>query len=158
MYRVTFFKWANPDIFFIYFLSFQLNNSIFTKMWKIFIQYPAPGFDLTPSWLWVSSLNHWARAPAPHLIKSQHLPRYFRLPSCTVLMPAFLFSGKCSPCSPFSNGYPLMSGFPYHPEGPPHQPLPPPPHTVSTLKTPYWLTQSIIDSNLNIGIIADGLT
>ena len=47
-------------------------------------------------------------------------------------------SGKCSPCSPFSNGYPLMSAFQYHhhpgdgPPPPPHHSLPPPPpHTVS---------------------------
>ena len=33
-------------------------------MWKISIQYPVPGFELTTFWLWVSSLNHYTRAPA----------------------------------------------------------------------------------------------
>ena len=47
------FKWANPGLFFIYFWSFQTNNTNFTtnKSEKMSIQYTAPGFEPTTSWL-----------------------------------------------------------------------------------------------------------
>ena len=39
-------KWANPGLFFVYFRSFQINNTIFTtnQCEKMSIQYPALGF------------------------------------------------------------------------------------------------------------------
>ena len=42
------------------FQSFQLNFMQFYKklMWKMSIQYLAPGFKLIAFWLWVSSINH----------------------------------------------------------------------------------------------------
>ena len=45
------------------------------------IQYPAPGFKLTTFWLWVSSLNHWTRAPALILFLSvgRYLEKYKKL-------------------------------------------------------------------------------
>ena len=59
-------KWANPGLFSVYFWSFQTNIvTIFTtsKMWKMSIQYPVLGFELTTFWLRVSSLNHQTRLP-----------------------------------------------------------------------------------------------
>ena len=47
--QVLFFKnWTNPGLFFVYFRSFQTNNTIFTtnecEKNVMSIQYPAPGF------------------------------------------------------------------------------------------------------------------
>ena len=46
-----FFKnWANPGLFFVYFRSFQTNNTILQQMNVknvMSIQYPAPGFEPT---------------------------------------------------------------------------------------------------------------
>ena len=50
---VCFLKWANPGLFFVYFRSFQTN-----------IQYTVPGFEPTTFVTWVSSHNHYTRAPA----------------------------------------------------------------------------------------------
>ena len=46
---VIFFKWANPGLFFVYFQSFQTNNTIFTTniCEKMYIQYTVPGFKPT---------------------------------------------------------------------------------------------------------------
>ena len=47
-----FFKWANLGLYFIYFCSFQTNNTIFTtnQCEKFMsIQYMAPGFEPTTS-------------------------------------------------------------------------------------------------------------
>ena len=54
-----FFKWAITGLFFISFLSFQTNITIFTtsKCEKMSIQYPVPWFELTTFWLWVSPLD-----------------------------------------------------------------------------------------------------
>ena len=52
-------KWANLGLFFVYFCLFkQTLQFLQQKMWKMSIQYPAPGFELTTFWLRVSSLNH----------------------------------------------------------------------------------------------------
>ena len=57
-----FIKWANPGLFFVYFRSFQTNNTIFynKSMWKnvMSIQYTAPGFEPTTFGMRVSSHNH----------------------------------------------------------------------------------------------------
>ena len=45
-----FLKWANPGLFFVYFRSFQTNNTILQQMNVknvMSIQYPAPGFKPT---------------------------------------------------------------------------------------------------------------
>ena len=44
-----FFKWANHGLFFVYFRSFQTNNTIFTTniCEKMSIQYPVPGIEPT---------------------------------------------------------------------------------------------------------------
>ena len=48
---MTFYKnWANPGLFFVYFRSFQTNNTILQQMNVknvMSIQYPAPGFEPT---------------------------------------------------------------------------------------------------------------
>ena len=54
-----FYKKGQPRPLFVYFQAFQLKF-----MWKMSIQYLAPGFKLKSFWLWVSSLNHQTRAPA----------------------------------------------------------------------------------------------
>ena len=43
-------KWANPGLFFVYFRSFQTNNTIFTtnQCEKISIQYTVPGLNPQP--------------------------------------------------------------------------------------------------------------
>ena len=52
---MIFFKWANLGLFFIYFLSFQTNNTIFTtnQCETMSIQYMALGFEPRASWTWV---------------------------------------------------------------------------------------------------------
>ena len=52
-YNIVYFlkKWANPGLVFVYFWSFQTNNTIFTtnqcaKNVKMSIQYMTPGFEL----------------------------------------------------------------------------------------------------------------
>ena len=59
-------KWANPGLFFVYFQSFQTNITIFTTniCEKMSIQYTVPGFEPMTFGLWVSSHNHYTRAPA----------------------------------------------------------------------------------------------
>ena len=53
--RYQFFKnGPTPAPFCYYFQSFQSNTKL---MWKMSIQNPAPGFELTTFWLWVFSLN-----------------------------------------------------------------------------------------------------
>ena len=46
---ITFFKWASPGLFFVYFRSFQTNFTIFTTNTceKMSIQYMMPGFKPT---------------------------------------------------------------------------------------------------------------
>ena len=46
---ILFFKWANPGLSFVYFQSFQTNNTIFTtnQCEKLSIQYAVPGFEPT---------------------------------------------------------------------------------------------------------------
>ena len=60
--NIYIFKWANPGLFFIYFRSFQTNNTIFynKSMWNnvMSIQYMALGFKPTTYGMWVSSHNH----------------------------------------------------------------------------------------------------
>ena len=54
-----FFKWANNDLFFIYFV-FSKNITIFAsnKCEKMSIQYKVLGFEPTTFGTWVSSHNH----------------------------------------------------------------------------------------------------
>ena len=53
-------EWANPGPFFVYFRSFQTNNTIFynKSMWKnvqLSIQYTVPGFEPT---FWTRVVTH----------------------------------------------------------------------------------------------------
>ena len=57
--RMFFKNGATPASFsFIFVFSNKHYNSYNKLMWKMSIQYPAPGLELTTSWLQVSSLNH----------------------------------------------------------------------------------------------------
>ena len=51
---------ANNGLFFVYFCLFKQTLQILQQiwMWKMSIQYPALGFELTTFWLQVSSINH----------------------------------------------------------------------------------------------------
>ena len=59
-------KWVILGLLFVYFRSFSnKQHKIYNKlMWKMSIQFLVPAFKLTIFWLWVSSFNHWTRAPA----------------------------------------------------------------------------------------------
>ena len=47
------------------FSSFQTHSNLFTNKYeKMSIQYTEPGFKLMTFWTWVSSHNHYSRAPA----------------------------------------------------------------------------------------------
>ena len=56
----SFFKWAKSGLFFIYFCSFQTNNTIFTsnQCEKMSIQYLATGFEPTTFRTWFITHNH----------------------------------------------------------------------------------------------------
>ena len=50
VFLIIFKNWANPGLFFVYFRSFQTNNTILQQMNVknvMSIQYPAPGFEPT---------------------------------------------------------------------------------------------------------------
>ena len=66
----SFFKWANPGLFFLYFQSFQTNNTIFTtnQCEKMYILYTAPGFEPTAFRKWVVTHNHYTTALPPKKI------------------------------------------------------------------------------------------
>ena len=55
---------GQSGLFFIYFRSFQTNNTIFTtnEYEKMSIEYMAPGFEPMTFRTWVVTHNHWTRA------------------------------------------------------------------------------------------------